>query len=142
MLERTGDTQDANQCLSRQEILFNKMLDAIDHREEIAKLTHTTALHERRINTLEVAHNGTVKAIDDLKQFFVNQDTVIAESVGDLKRSVDAVIAHVTPMVSREEKLKAFILKWSLPIIFILLSIIFFGGYAATLGQFVKAVIG
>jgi hypothetical protein len=142
MQEQTDEAQDANICLSRQEVLFKKMLAAIDHSEAIGRLTHATTQHEKRINSLEVANTDTKEAVESLRTFFLNQNLTIVDSVGDLKKSVDAVIAHVTPMVNREEKLKAFVLKWSLPTIFILLSVIFFGGYAATLGQFVKAVIG
>lgn len=63
---------------------------------------------------------------------------------GGLKKSVDAMMAHVTPMVAREEKAKAFILKWSIPTIGVLLltiiAIVWFGDYAAEIGEFVKAV--
>ena len=144
MQEQTDEAQSANQCLSRQEVLFKKMLAAIDHSEVIGRLSHTAAQHEKRLDSLEIAQSDTVKAVEGLKQFFLNQDMVIVESVGDLKKSVDAVIAHVTPMVAREEKAKAFILKWSIPTIGILLltiiAIVWFGDYAAEIGEFVKAV--
>jgi len=141
MQEQTAAAQDVSLCLSRQEVLFKKMLEAIDHSEAIGRLTHTTTHHENRLNTHDALHADTKKTIESLQTLFTNQHITIVGSVGDLKKSVDAVIAHVNPMVTREEKLKAFILKWSLPTIFILLSIIFFGGYAATFGQVLKALL-
>lgn len=130
MQERTDEALDANQCLSRQEVLFKKMLAAIDHSEAIGRLTHTATQHEKRINHLEVSHTDSKQAVESL-----------IVSVGDLKNSVDAVIAHVKPMVSREERAKAFILKWSIPTILLLLGVIMFGGYATQLGQFAKALL-
>jgi len=109
------------------------MLDAIDHREEIAKLTYASKNHETRINTLEVAHTDSKQAFE-----------LLIVSVGELKTSVDAVIAHVKPMVDREEKAKSFILKWSIPTIGVLLltiiAIVWLGDYATEIGEFVKAV--
>lgn len=144
MLEQIGDAQDADLCLSRQEVLFKKMLAAIDHSEAIGHLKHAANQHEKRINNLEVSHNDTKEAVEGLKQFFLNQDMVIVDSVGELKRSVDAVIAHVNPMVDREEKIKKFILRWSIPIIlglvFLLIIILFFGDHAAQFGEFLKAI--
>lgn len=147
--ENAGENTASQGCTDKQEYFVKSVqellkiaLDNNDLRHQVAQHDKRLTAHDSRIMVVEVAQLDSKEAVESLRSFFLNQNMTIVDSVGDLKSSVDAMMAHVTPMVKREEKLKAFILKWSLPTIFILLSIIFFGGYAATLGQFVKAVIG
>lgn len=147
--ENAGESTANPGCTDKQEYFVRSVqellkiaLDNNDLRHQVAQHDKRLTAHDSRIMVVEVAQLDSKEAVESLRSFFLNQNMTIVDSVGDLKSSVDAMMAHVTPMVNREERLKAFILKWSLPTIFILLSIIFFGGYAATLGQFVKAVIG
>ncbi len=147
--ENAGENTASQGCTDKQEVFVKSVqellkiaLDNNDLRHQVAQHDKRLTAHDSRFMAIEVAQLDSKEAVESLRSFFLNQNMTIVDSVGELKTSVDAMMAHVTPMVNREERLKAFILKWSLPTIFILLSIIFFGGYAATLGQFVKAVIG
>lgn len=122
-------------CISGQERLvmeaFNTMVEVRLFSQKLSELSEKVDRNDKK-------HTD---AISDLRKFFLDQNMVVVDSVGDLKKSVDAMMAHVTPMVNREEKLKSFILKWSIPTILVLLGVILFGGYAAQLGQFVKALL-
>ena len=134
MPESTEERQ-KTQCISGQERLvmeaFNTMVEVRLFSQKLSELSEKVDRNDKK-------HTD---AIGDLRKFFLDQNMVVVESVGDLKKSVDAVIAHVTPMVDREEKAKSFILKWSIPTILALLAVIMFGGYATELGQFVKAIL-
>ena len=122
-------------CISGQERLvmeaFNTMVEVRLFSQKLSELSEKVDRNDKK-------HTD---AISDLRKFFLDQNMVVVDSVGDLKKSVDAMMAHVTPMVNREEKLKSFILKWSIPTILVLLGVILFGGYAAQLGQFAKALL-
>ena len=126
------------QCISGQERLvmeaFNTMVEVRLFSQKLYELSEKVDRNDKK-------HTD---AIGDLRKFFLDQNMVVVDSVGDLKKSVDAMMAHVTPMVAREEKAKAFILKWSIPTIGVLLltiiAIVWLGDYATEIGEFVKAV--
>ena len=92
-------------------------------------------------NKVEANDKKHAAAITELRTFFVDQNLVVVDSVGDLKKSIDAVISHVNPMVDREEKVKKLILKWSLPIIGVLLAVIIWGDKASILLDILKAAL-
>ena len=125
-------------CISGQERFvmeaFNTMVEVRLFSQKLSELSEKVDRNDKK-------HTD---AISDLRKFFLDQNMVVVDSVGDLKKSVDAMMAHVTPMVNREEKVKSFILKWSIPTICSLLlaivCIVYFGDHAAEIGEFVKAV--
>lgn len=135
MQEETGENRHGKtQCINGQEAMVSAMLENfVDYkflRKEIYDLTAKVDINDKK-------HTA---AIDDLRKFFVDQNLVIVDSVGELKISIDAISKQLEPLVSREEKAKLFILKWSLPIIGFLLAIIAFGDKAKVLIDIFKAV--
>jgi len=137
MQESTEDRQ-KSECISGQEQF---VMEALKMMFDVRMLSEKITNLDNKVEANDKKHAA---AITELRTFFVDQNLVVVDSVGDLKKSVDAVIAHVNPMVAREEKAKSFILKWSIPTICALLltiiCIVWFGDYATEIGEFVKAV--
>lgn len=137
MPESTEERQ-KTQCISGQERLvmeaFNTMVEVRLFSQKLSELSEKVDRNDKK-------HTDS---LNELRKFFMDQNMVVVDSVGELKISVDAMMAHVTPMVNREEKVKSFILKWSIPTICSLLlaivCIVYFGDHAAEIGEFVKAV--
>jgi len=122
-------------CISGQERLVVELFDAI---VDVKLLGKKMSDLDAKVDQNDKKHTA---AITDLREFFLNQNMVVVDSVGELKTAIYAMSQQLEPIVTRENKAKQFILKWSIPTILALLGVIMFGDYATELGQFVKAVL-
>jgi len=113
-------------------------MEALKMMFDVRMLSEKISNLDAKVDTNDKKHSA---AIIELRNFFIDQNLVVVDSVGELKKSIDAISGQLEPIVSRENKAKHFILKWSIPTILVLLCVILFGGYATQLGQFVKAVL-
>jgi len=134
MQESTEDRQ-KSECISGQEQF---VMEALKMMFDVRMLSEKISNLDSKVDTNDKKHTA---AIGELRKFFVDQNLVVVDSVGELKKSIDAISGQLEPIVSRENKAKQFILKWSIPTVLVLLGVILFGGYATQLGQFVKAVL-
>jgi len=135
MQESTEDRIRISDCISGQEQFVIKALEMMF---DVRMLSEKISSLDVKVDTNDKKHSA---AINELRNFFVDQNLVVVHSVGELKKSIDAISGQLEPIVTRENKAKQFILKWAIPTILVLLGVIFFGGYAVELGQFVKAVL-
>jgi len=113
-------------------------MEALKMMFDVRMLSEKISNLDAKVDTNDKKHSAS---IIELRNFFIDQNLVVVDSVGELKKSIDAISGQLEPIVSRENKAKNFILKWSIPTILVLLCVILFGGYATQLGQFVKAVL-
>lgn len=134
MQESTEDRQ-KSECISGQEQF---VMEALKMMFDVRMLSEKITNLDNKVEANDKKHAA---AITELRTFFVDQNLVVVDSVGDLKKSIDAVISHVNPMVDREEKVKKLILKWSLPIIGVLLAVIIWGDKASILLDILKAAL-
>lgn len=134
MQESTEDRQ-KSECISGQEQF---VMEALKMMFDVRMLSEKISNLDAKVDTNDKKHTA---AIGELRKFFVDQNLVVVDSVGELKKSIDTISGQLEPIITRENKAKQFILKWSIPTIFVLLGVIMFGGYATQLGQFVKAVL-
>jgi hypothetical protein len=134
MRESTEERQ-KSECISGQEQF---VMEALKMMFDVRMLSEKISNLDSKVDTNDKKHTA---AIGELRSFFIDQNLVVVDSVGELKKSIDAISGQLEPIVSRENKAKQFILKWSIPTILVLLSVILFGGYATELGQFVKAIL-
>ena len=122
-------------CISGQERLVVELFDAI---VDVKLLGKKMSDLDAKVDQNDKKHTA---AITDLREFFLNQNLVVVDSVGELKKSIDTMSEQLTPIVSRENKIKQFILRWSIPAIVFLLLVNIFGGHASDLGAFFKALL-
>jgi len=134
MQESTEDRQ-KTPCISGQEQF---VMEALKMMFDVRMLSEKISNLDTKVEANDKKHAA---AINELRTFFVDQNLVVVDSVAELKVSIDAISGQLEPIVSRENKAKQFILKWSIPVILALLVVIFFGDYATQFGQFVKALI-
>jgi len=134
MQESTEDRQ-KTPCISGQEQF---VMEALKMMFDVRMLSEKISNLDTKVEANDKKHAA---AINELRTFFVDQNLVVVDSVAELKVSIDAISGQLEPIVSRENKAKQFILKWSIPVIFALLGVIFFGDYATQFGQFLKALI-
>lgn len=134
MQESTEDRQ-KSECISGQEQF---VMEALKMMFDVRMLSEKITNLDNKVEANDKKHAA---AITELRTFFIDQNLVVVDSVGELKKSIDAVIAHVNPMVDREEKFKKLILKWSIPTIGLLLAIIIWGDKASILLDILKAAL-
>jgi phage-related protein len=134
MQESTEDRQ-KSECISGQEQF---VMEALKMMFDVRMLSEKISNLDAKVDTNDKKHTA---AIGELRKFFVDQNLVVVDSVGELKKSIDTISGQLEPIITRENKAKQFILRWSIPTILGLLGVIMFGGYATELGQFVKAVL-
>jgi len=97
MQESTEDRQ-KSECISGQEQF---VMEALKMMFDVRMLSEKITNLDNKVEANDKKHAA---AITELRTFFVDQNLVVVDSVGELKKSIDAVIAHVNPMVDREEK--------------------------------------
>lgn len=134
-MQESTDERQKSECISGQEQF---VMEALKMMFDVRMLSEKISNLDSKVDANDKKHTA---AIGELRKFFVDQNLVVVDSVGDLKKSIDAISGQLEPIVSRENKAKQFILKWSIHTILGLLGVIFFGGYAKQLGQFFKAVL-
>jgi len=134
MQESTEDRQ-KSECISGQEQF---VMEALKMMFDVRMLSEKITNLDNKVEANDKKHAAS---ITELRKFFIDQNLVVVDSVGDLKKSIDAVIAHVNPMVDREEKVKKLILKWSLPTIGVLLAVIIWGDKASVLLDILKVAL-
>lgn len=132
MQDSTEDRQKTS-CISGQERLVVELFDAI---VDVKLLGKKMSDLDAKVDQNDKKHTA---AITDLREFFLNQNLVVVDSVSELKKSIDGMSLQLSPIISRENKIKQLILKWSIPIIIFLLVINIYSGHAAELGSFFKA---
>jgi len=133
MQESTEDRHRKLECISGQEQF---VIEALKMMLDVRMLSEKITGLDAKVDANDKKHTAS---ITDLRTFFIDQNLEVVHSVCDLKKSIDAISGQLEPIIERENKAKKFILKWSVPTIMVLLSIIVFGGRATELGEFVKA---